>query len=144
MCCGGTTKRQKPETREQSLGFSGKLKSKRSFGKPNEDSYSYPDVGVFEKTPQLYDSGELRFSISCELKPSTPARTGPNKVHSPLFMHLHCNENVNFVHSVSSLCYALIGGKGGEKNVERKFGSQWLCLFLFCFFLLKIMDSSLK
>ncbi|XP_057504048.1 protein PSK SIMULATOR 2-like isoform X1 [Actinidia eriantha] len=80
VCCGGTTKRQKPETREKSLDFSGKLKSKRSFGKPNEDSYSYPDVGIFEKTPQLYDSGELRFSISCELKPSTPARTVPNKV----------------------------------------------------------------
>ncbi|GFS30683.1 elongation factor G, putative [Actinidia rufa] len=80
VCCGGTTRRQKPETREKSLDFSGKLKSKRSFGKPNEDSYSYPDVGVFEKTPQLYDSGELRFSISCELKPSTPARTVPNKV----------------------------------------------------------------
>ncbi|PSS19861.1 Serine/arginine-rich splicing factor 2 like [Actinidia chinensis var. chinensis] len=80
VCCGGTTKPQKLETREPSLGFSGKLKSKRSFGKPKEDLYSCPDVGVFEKTPQLYDSGELRFSISCELKPSTPARTGPNKV----------------------------------------------------------------
>ncbi|GFS35980.1 elongation factor G, putative [Actinidia rufa] len=80
VCCGGTTKRQKLESREPSLGFSGKLKAKRSFGKPNEDSYSCPDVGVFKKTPQLYDSGELRFSISCELKPSTPARTGPNKV----------------------------------------------------------------
>ncbi|XP_057502190.1 protein PSK SIMULATOR 2-like [Actinidia eriantha] len=80
VCCGGTTKRQKLESREPSLGFSGKLKSKRSFGKPKEDLYSCPDVGAFKKTPQLYDSGELRFSISCELKPSTPARAGPNKV----------------------------------------------------------------
>ncbi|KAL6982673.1 hypothetical protein U1Q18_016061 [Sarracenia purpurea var. burkii] len=79
VCSGGTMKPPKSEFREQGLGFSGKLKSIKNFGKQEEDSYSYPDVDVFEKTPQLYDSGELRISISHELKPSTPARAGPNK-----------------------------------------------------------------
>ncbi|XP_052202083.1 protein PSK SIMULATOR 2 [Diospyros lotus] len=80
-CSGGTVK-PKADSREQITEYSGKLKSKRSFGKGNEDEnrYSFPDVEVFEKTPQRYDSGDLRLSISCELKPSTPARTGQNKV----------------------------------------------------------------
>ncbi|KAI8548945.1 hypothetical protein RHMOL_Rhmol07G0313000 [Rhododendron molle] len=84
VCSGGTVK-PKDEYREvKSSGFSGKLKSIGSFGgkhKKDDDSYpSYPDEDVFEKKSNLYDSGELRFSISCELKPSTPARTGTTKV----------------------------------------------------------------
>ncbi|GFY86248.1 elongation factor G, putative [Actinidia rufa] len=42
--------------------------------------FSYPDVEVYDKKPQNYDSGELRFTISRELKPSTPARPEQNKV----------------------------------------------------------------
>lgn len=73
-------------------GFSGKLKSMGSVGKmkkrnnKEEDegeedlssSYSYStDFDGFEKkrTPHIFDSGELNFSISRELKPSTPARS---------------------------------------------------------------------
>lgn len=69
-------------TSAKNLGFSGKLKKENSVGKQNEDSYSSTNSNVdnFERTPQMYDPGELSFSISRELKPSTPARTGPNKV----------------------------------------------------------------
>ncbi|CAK9178411.1 unnamed protein product [Ilex paraguariensis] len=79
VCSGGITK-QKPEIRNNNSGFSGKLKSMSSFGKQKDYSYSYPDMDVFEKTTNLYDSGELQFSISRELKPSTPARAGATKV----------------------------------------------------------------
>lgn len=86
VCASGTVK-PKDEYREvKSSGFSGKLMSMGSFGgkhKRDDDSYpSYPDADVFEKKSNLYDSGELRFSISRELKPSTPARTGTTKVFS--------------------------------------------------------------
>ncbi|KAI8013473.1 hypothetical protein LOK49_LG05G03777 [Camellia lanceoleosa] len=79
VCAGGTMK-PKSEVREQRSGFSGKLKSIRSFTKKKEDRYSYSDVDVFEKNSQSYDSGELGLSISGELKQSTPTRTGQNKV----------------------------------------------------------------
>lgn len=90
VCSSGTVK-PKDEYREvKSSGFSGKLKSMGSFGgkhkkddKKDDDSYlSYPDVDVFEKKSNLYDSGELQVSISRELKPSTPARTGTTMVFS--------------------------------------------------------------
>uniref|UniRef100_A0A5B6ZB92 DUF668 domain-containing protein n=1 Tax=Davidia involucrata TaxID=16924 RepID=A0A5B6ZB92_DAVIN len=79
VCSGGTMKR-KPEFQEKSLGFSGKLNSVNSFGKQEEEPYSYPDMDAYQKMPQSYDSGELLFFISSELKPSTPTRTGPTKV----------------------------------------------------------------
>ncbi|RVW42581.1 hypothetical protein CK203_085415 [Vitis vinifera] len=77
VCSGGMMKRNSG----QNLGFSGKLKKVKSLGKQKEDSYSYsnPNVDGFERTPQMYDPGELSFSISRELKPSTPARTGASK-----------------------------------------------------------------
>ncbi|CAL5332142.1 hypothetical protein CsSME_00013527 [Camellia sinensis var. sinensis] len=78
--CAGGTMQPKSEVREQRSGFSGKLKSIRSFTKKKEDRYSYSDVDVFEKNSQSYDSGELGLSISGELKQSTPARTGQSKV----------------------------------------------------------------
>uniref|UniRef100_A0A5B6ZDQ4 Uncharacterized protein n=1 Tax=Davidia involucrata TaxID=16924 RepID=A0A5B6ZDQ4_DAVIN len=81
VCSGGTMKLPKPEFQEKSSGFSGKLKSMKSFGgKQKEKPHSYPDMDVFERMPQNYDSGELRLSISRELKPSTPTRTGPTKM----------------------------------------------------------------
>lgn len=84
-------------------GFSGKLKSVGSFGKPNknnDDSYAYPDEDdVFEKAPhKLFDSGELHFPISRELKSSTPARAHHHKVCSAnmnvlcLFQGFDCDE----------------------------------------------------
>lgn len=72
--------------RKTSSGFSGKLKSMKSFGgkqnKNDDFSFKYPDLDSFEKaSSNPYDSAELRLSISRELKPSTPARTGtPAKV----------------------------------------------------------------
>ncbi|GFP95259.1 hypothetical protein PHJA_001670200 [Phtheirospermum japonicum] len=87
VCSGGTVKKSRKSTdfkHEESSGFSGKLKSIGSFGKhkKNDDSYTYPDeIDVFEKGPRdnLFDSGELHFSISRELKSSTPARPPANK-----------------------------------------------------------------
>lgn len=78
VCSGGMMKRNSGKN----LGFSGKLKKVKSLRKQKEDSYSYsnPNVDGFERTPQMYDPGELSFSISRELKPSTPARTGASKV----------------------------------------------------------------
>ncbi|KAK4387453.1 protein PSK SIMULATOR 2 [Sesamum angolense] len=87
VCSGGTLKKSRKADEvgyEKSSGFSGKLKSMGSFGKHknHDDSYSYPaEIDVFEKAPhELYNSGELRFSISQELKPSTPARIPANKM----------------------------------------------------------------
>ncbi|KAL0366026.1 UNVERIFIED_CONTAM: protein PSK SIMULATOR 2 [Sesamum radiatum] len=86
VCSGGTLKKSRKADEvgyEKSSGFSGKLKSMGSFGKhkSHDDSYSYPaEIDVFENAPHdLYSSGELRFSISQELKPSTPARIPANK-----------------------------------------------------------------
>ncbi|CAL5422029.1 unnamed protein product [Camellia sinensis] len=75
ICSAGTTMKKNPEFQQKNSGFSGKLKSMRSFNKHTNDSYSYSDVDDFENTSQKFDSGELRLSISRELKPSTPART---------------------------------------------------------------------
>lgn len=85
VCSGGTIKSCKSTEVEhdKSSGFSGKLKSIGSFGKlKNDNSTTYPDnTDAFTKEPgNLYDSGELNFSISQELKPSTPARKLANKV----------------------------------------------------------------
>ncbi|KAL0323196.1 UNVERIFIED_CONTAM: protein PSK SIMULATOR 2 [Sesamum angustifolium] len=94
VCSGGTLKKSRKADEvgyEKSSGFSGKLKSMGSFGKHknHDDSYSYPaEIDVFEKAPhELYNSGELRFSISQELKPSTPARIPANKApHATSFL----------------------------------------------------------
>lgn len=83
VCAGGTAKNRAEihHEIESTSGSSKKLKSVRSFGKENKDeSFSYPDVSNFRGTPNLYDSGELYLSNFRELKPSTPARTGGNKV----------------------------------------------------------------
>ncbi|KAL0432346.1 UNVERIFIED_CONTAM: protein PSK SIMULATOR 2 [Sesamum latifolium] len=86
VCSGGTLKKSRKADEvgyEKSSGFSGKLKSMGSLGKHknHDDSYSYPaEIDVFEKASHdLYNPGELRFSISQELKPSTPARIPANK-----------------------------------------------------------------
>ncbi|KAK3023788.1 hypothetical protein RJ639_043404, partial [Escallonia herrerae] len=71
VCSGGTVTR-KSEYNEKSIVFSGKLKSIKSFTKKKDDFY--PDMDGFDKMPNSFDSGELGFSISRELKPSTPAR----------------------------------------------------------------------
>ncbi|CAL5357682.1 unnamed protein product [Camellia sinensis] len=75
VCSAGTTMKKNPEFRENNSGFSGKLKSMRSFSKHRDNSYSHSDVDGFENISQNFDFGELRLSISHELKPSTPART---------------------------------------------------------------------
>ncbi|CAA3016827.1 Hypothetical predicted protein [Olea europaea subsp. europaea] len=84
VCSGGTIKSCKSTEVEhdKTSGFSGKLKSIGSFRKlKNDNSTTYPDnTDAFTKDPgNLYDSGELNFSISQELKPSTPARKLANK-----------------------------------------------------------------
>ncbi|KAJ8538259.1 hypothetical protein K7X08_014799 [Anisodus acutangulus] len=83
VCAGGTSNNRAEIHHESTSGSSKKLKSANSIGKQKKDeSFSYPDVGAFRGTPNLYDSGELYMSISRELKPSTPARTGGNKAPS--------------------------------------------------------------
>ncbi|KAI3797421.1 hypothetical protein L1987_32678 [Smallanthus sonchifolius] len=91
VCTGGTLKRTTDSDRG-SLGFSGKLKSVKSFSnhqhqqQKKKDDYddgnnddlslssSYTQNDVFHRKTTSYDSSELFFSISRELKPSTPAR----------------------------------------------------------------------
>ncbi|KAK4351869.1 hypothetical protein RND71_027387 [Anisodus tanguticus] len=83
VCAGGTAKNRAEIHHESTSGSSKKLKSVKSIGKQKKDeSLSYPDVGAFRGTPNLYDSGELYMSISRELKPSAPPRTGGNKAPS--------------------------------------------------------------
>ncbi|KAH0677426.1 hypothetical protein KY285_025227 [Solanum tuberosum] len=83
VCTGGTARSRVEIHHESPSGSSKKMESVESIGKQKKDeSFSYPDVGAFRGTPNLYDSGELYMSISRELKPSTPARTGVNKVPS--------------------------------------------------------------
>ncbi|GKE93000.1 hypothetical protein Tco_1574095, partial [Tanacetum coccineum] len=90
VCTGGTLKREEyGGDGRSSVGFSGKLKSVTSFGgqkkvnnKKDDDyddglSSSYGggyDDEAYHRRMTSYDSGELFFSISRELKPSTPAR----------------------------------------------------------------------
>ncbi|KAI3745918.1 hypothetical protein L6452_08330 [Arctium lappa] len=101
VCTGGTLKRSTAAdygNDKGSLGFSGKLRSVNSFsqqkkkndfddgngnGNGNDDSIlssSYTqDDDMYHRKTTSYDSGELFFSISRELKPSTPARVGASK-----------------------------------------------------------------
>lgn len=95
VCSSGKSKKKisnKLEAEElhqdhkKTSGFSGKLKSVTSRGgkqnKNDDFSFKYPDLDSFEKASNLYDSAELRLSISRELKPATPARTEtPAKAH---------------------------------------------------------------
>ncbi|KAD2393332.1 hypothetical protein R6Q59_012339 [Mikania micrantha] len=91
VCTGGTMKRStvaECDGDKGGLGFSGKLKSMKSFGlqtkKDDYDddvhddsglsSYARDDSSVYRWKMSSYDSGELFSSISRELKPSTPAR----------------------------------------------------------------------
>lgn len=100
VCTGGTLKRDEfGGDGRSSVGFSGKLKSVKSFGgqkkvsNNKKDDYNDYDDGLsstyggsgggyddeaYHRRMTSYDSGELFFSISRELKPSTPARV--NKV----------------------------------------------------------------
>uniref|UniRef100_A0A7N1A2R6 Uncharacterized protein n=1 Tax=Kalanchoe fedtschenkoi TaxID=63787 RepID=A0A7N1A2R6_KALFE len=89
VCPGGM---RKSEFRDKEVGFSGKL-GRRKAGVVDKvvaveeekkeviHAYQSYDGGAMNKRIQpRFDSGELNFSISRELKPSTPARTGTSKV----------------------------------------------------------------
>ncbi|KAL8135685.1 protein PSK SIMULATOR 2-like isoform X1 [Apium graveolens] len=100
VCTGGTIKHtttspdfqhNNRDDSNSSSGFSGKLKSIKSFGKQNkrrkdsDDVVSYDGVdsivpnGQKKKMQHVFDSGELHFSISRELKSSTPVRSHGTK-----------------------------------------------------------------
>lgn len=109
VCTGGTIKHSttspdfqhnnnnlnsNSNTSTPSSGFSGKLKSIKSFGgKQNKrrkdsdvsddvvDSASFASNGEKKKMHHIFDSGELHFSISRELKSSTPVRNHGTKVY---------------------------------------------------------------
>lgn len=107
VCSGGALKKRRnpPEPENDNASrFSGKLNSMGSFGeqKNDDDSYPYSDgINVFGKLPpNLYDSGELHLSISCELKPSTPARTPHNKVYMPMIRNIRRCVRVSCVYAV--------------------------------------------
>ncbi|XP_047327726.1 protein PSK SIMULATOR 2-like isoform X2 [Impatiens glandulifera] len=86
MCSSGISKDEPAEVLPvKSSNLSRKIKSIRSFGeRKRADAHCYPDADdhhVFDnKSEQNFDSGEIHFSISRELKPSTPVRNGPVKV----------------------------------------------------------------
>lgn len=102
VCTGGTIKHTTTSPDFQQLtnsdtgtptsGFSGKLKSIKSFGGKHHkrrkdsdvsddvvDSASFVSNGEKKKTHHIFDSGELHFSISRELKSSTPVRNPGTK-----------------------------------------------------------------
>lgn len=86
VCTGGTFKRSVAAeygADNSDFRFSGKLKSTNSFShqkKQDEfDDSGLSDDDVYHRRITPYDSGELMFSISRELKPSTPARVGAIK-----------------------------------------------------------------
>ena len=82
VCSGGTKERNTKIEKENTRGFSGKLKSKKSLAKQkgNSDSRSYANGDGFDKARQRHDSGDFGLQFSRELKPSTPARTAASKV----------------------------------------------------------------
>ncbi|EEF52731.1 conserved hypothetical protein [Ricinus communis] len=86
VCSGGTKPRHAKvgDGENNKSGFSGKLKSVKSFSKLKEkNSHLYntnkdDDFGK-RTTRSRYNSGELLLNFSRELKPSTPARVGAVK-----------------------------------------------------------------
>ncbi|MCE3050525.1 hypothetical protein HAX54_047441 [Datura stramonium] len=76
VCTSGIARNRTETHHERSSGCTKKLKSIKSFQETKEDDSS--DINI----SNLYDSGEFCFSISRELRPSTPARTEINKVPS--------------------------------------------------------------
>ncbi|KAH1065808.1 hypothetical protein J1N35_030795 [Gossypium stocksii] len=81
VCSSGTKERNTKLEQKTTTGFSGKLKSKRSFGKQkgNSDSHSHANGSGSDKARQWDDSGDLRLQFSRELKSSTPARIAFSK-----------------------------------------------------------------
>lgn len=82
VCSGGTGKRNLEHGEDKTSGFSGKLKTVKSFGKHKENSQPRAIAKYSGNSPHDYDSGELRFSFSSDVKQSTPARTVATKVFS--------------------------------------------------------------
>ncbi|XP_022769182.1 uncharacterized protein LOC111312812 isoform X2 [Durio zibethinus] len=81
VCSGGTKERNIKLEQKPATGFSGKLKSKKSFDKQNgnSSSRSHTSGDGFDKARQRHDSGDFLLQFSRELKPSTPARTVASK-----------------------------------------------------------------
>ncbi|EPS62969.1 hypothetical protein M569_11819 [Genlisea aurea] len=88
VCSGGILERNEEAVGielKKSLGFSGKLKSSGAIHENNpsdEVSYTYTDeVDAFEKKNprRLFDSCELHFNASGDLRHSTPASTTGSK-----------------------------------------------------------------
>ncbi|KAG8494280.1 hypothetical protein CXB51_011603 [Gossypium anomalum] len=81
VCSSGTKERNTRLEQKTTTGFSGKLKSKRSFGKQkgNSDSHSHANGSGSDKARQWDDSGDLGLQFSRELKSSTPARIAFSK-----------------------------------------------------------------
>lgn len=80
VCSGGVKKKSEVAT---NLGISRKLRTVNSLGKQKQGPYPYGNKDNPENNFQRYSSPESRLQISCELKPSTPARTEARKVPQP-------------------------------------------------------------
>ncbi|KAA3488939.1 DUF668 family protein [Gossypium australe] len=81
VCSSGTKEQNTKLEQKTTTGFSGKFKSKRSFGKKkgNSDSHSHANCSGSDKARQWDDSGDLGLQFSRELKSSTPARIAFSK-----------------------------------------------------------------
>ncbi|XVE94554.1 hypothetical protein REPUB_Repub02eG0018700 [Reevesia pubescens] len=82
VCSSGKQERSIKLEQNTTRGFSGKLKSKKSFSKQkgNSNSRSHANGDGFDKGRQRHDSGDFGLQFSRELKPSTPARVVASKV----------------------------------------------------------------
>lgn len=91
--CPGGNKTRKSDFRDKEIGVSGKIGRRGSKPRVVEKAAvvveeevkkvvieSYPSYES-KRFQSRFDSGELNFSISRELKPSMTARTGTGKVH---------------------------------------------------------------
>ncbi|KVI05217.1 Protein of unknown function DUF3475 [Cynara cardunculus var. scolymus] len=137
VCTGGTLKRSTAAeygSDKRGFGFSGKLKSVTSFGhQMKEDDYddghddsalssSYVhDDDVYHRRMASYDSGELFFSISRELKPSTPARVGAGKVpHVSTFFGKAGNVGLEVLDTLGSSMTNLNPNSGFVSNMASR------------------------
>ncbi|KAI3734384.1 hypothetical protein L6452_13852 [Arctium lappa] len=133
VCTGGTLKRSTAAEygSDKRIGFSGKLKSVKSFShQMKEDDYdddsglssTYAhDDDVYHRRMTSYDSGELFFSISRELKPSTPARVGASKVpHVSTFFGKAGNVGLEVLDTLGSSMTNLNPNSGFVSNMASR------------------------
>ncbi|KAI3696065.1 hypothetical protein L1987_79074 [Smallanthus sonchifolius] len=136
VCTGGTMKRStvaEGGSDKGGLGFSGKLKSIKSFGQLTKkasyidddddsglsSSYSRDENDVYHRKMTLYDSGELYPSISRELKPSAPARVS-KAPHVSTFLGKAGNVGLEVLDTLGSSMANLNANSGFVSNMASR------------------------